>query len=119
MEQCTYEAYGPGGVAFIVEVITDNKNRTSAEIKHIFSRYGGNFASPGSAMRVFKKKGVISISIFKTGEKGEKFTEEELMELTIKIGAEDFKIEEEQCTLITKAEDFNKVKENLKKKKLI
>lgn len=115
LEQCTYEAYGPGGVAFIVEVITDNKNRTLAEIKHIFSRYGGNLASPGAASRFFKKKGVIDVS---TNEKGEKLTEEELMELTIKTGAEDFEIEDDQCTLITKAEDLNKIKGSLKNEKV-
>lgn len=118
LEQSTYEGFGPGGIAFIIEVITDNKNRTLAEIKHIFSRYGGNLASPGSAVRFFKKRGVISIDILKTDGKGEKFTEEELMELTIKTGAEDFKIEDDQCTLITKAEDLNKIKENLKNEKV-
>ena len=118
LEQATYEAYGLGGVAFVVEVITDNKNRTSAEIKHIFSKYGGNLASPGSTMRFFKKKGVIKISIFKTEEKKEKFTEEELMELTINAGAEDFDIGAEECSIITQVEDFNKVKENLKKENI-
>ncbi len=118
LEQCSYEAYGPGGVAFFIEGITDNKNRTSAEIKHIFSKFGGNLASPGSAARFFKKKGVINISIYKTDEKTDKFNEEELMELTIKTGAEDFEIETDQCVLITKAEDLNKVKESLKKEKI-
>jgi YebC/PmpR family DNA-binding regulatory protein len=110
LEQCSYEAYGPRGVAFIVEVITDNKNRTLAEIKHVFSKHGGNLASPGSVARFFKKKGIINIV-------ADKITEDELMELAIKVGAEDFKIEGDQYVLITKAEDFNKVKENLKKEK--
>ena len=114
LEQCTYEAYGPGGVAFIIEMITDNKNRASSEIKHIFSKFGGNLASPGSAMRFFKKKGVAIISIFKTAEKKDKFTEEELMELTINTGAEDFRMEDEECVLIARVEDLNKVKETLK-----
>jgi len=118
LEQATYEGFGPGGVAFIIEVITDNKNRTLAEIKHIFSRYGGNLASPGAAVRFFKKRGVISIDILKTDDKGEKLTEEELMELTIKTGAEDFKMEDDQYTLITKAEDLNKIKGNLKNEKV-
>jgi YebC/PmpR family DNA-binding regulatory protein len=114
LEQCTYEAYGPGGIAFVIEMITDNKNRASSEMKHIFSKFGGNLASPGSVMRFFKKKGVATISIFKTAEKKEKFTEEELMELTINSGAEDFRIEDEECALIARVEDLNKVKEALK-----
>ena len=118
LEQATYEAYGPGGVAFIVEVITDNKNRTLAEIKHIFSRYGGNLATTGAASRFFKKQGVINISVFKNEEGGEKFSEEELMELTINAGAEDFRIEDEECSLITKVGDLNKVKEAVKNEKI-
>lgn len=114
LEQCSYEAYGPGGVAFFIEGITDNKNRTSSEMKHIFSKFGGNLASPGSAARFFKKKGVATISIFKTPEKKEKFSEEELMELTINTGAEDFRIEDEECALISRVEDLNQVKEVLK-----
>jgi len=114
LEQVTYEGYGPGGIAFVVEVITDNKNRAASEVKHIFSKFGGNLASPGSAMRFFKKKGVVMISIFKDIDKKEKFSEEELMELTINSGAEDFRIEDEECALITRMEDLNKVKGALK-----
>ncbi len=115
LEQVTYEAYGPGGIAFVIEVITDNKNRAASEVKHIFSKFGGNLAAPGSAMRFFKKKGVAIISIFKNAEKKEKFSEEELMELTINTGAEDFRMEDEECALISRVEDLNKVKEELKK----
>ncbi|MFH1547764.1 MAG: YebC/PmpR family DNA-binding transcriptional regulator [Candidatus Omnitrophota bacterium] len=118
LEQCTYEAYGPGGIAFIIEMITDNKNRASSEMKHIFSKFGGNLAAPGAAMRFFKKKGVATISIFKTEEKKEKFNEEELMEITINTGAEDFRMEDEECALIARVEDFNKVKEALKNKNI-
>jgi YebC/PmpR family DNA-binding regulatory protein len=118
LEQCTYEAYGPGGIAFIIEMITDNKNRASSEMKHIFSKFGGNLASPGSAMRFFKKKGVATISIFKTEEKKEKFSEEELMELTINAGADDFIIEADECSLIAKVEDLNKIKAALKNEKI-
>jgi YebC/PmpR family DNA-binding regulatory protein len=118
LEQVTYEAYGPGGIAFVIEMITDNKNRASSEVKHIFSKFGGNLASPGSTMRFFKKKGVAVISVFKTPDKKEKFNEEELMELTINAGAEDFRMEEEECALISRVEDLNKVKEALKKENI-
>lgn len=114
LEQCTYEAYGPGGVGFIIDVITDNKNRTVAEIKHIFSKYGGSIASPGSVSRLFKKKGIIGVASQTEG--GTKnITEEELMELAINVGAGDFKVEGDQYTLVTDVGNFSEVKENLKK----
>lgn len=118
LEQVTYEAYGPGGIAFVIEVITDNKNRAASEVKHIFSKFGGNLASPGSAMRFFKKKGVVTISVFKDADKKEKLSEEELMELTINAGAEDFRMEDGECALISKMEDLNQVKEALKNAKI-
>jgi len=108
LEFQSYEGYGPGGVAFVVEVITDNKNRTLAEIKHIFSKHGGSLGAPGCAVRLFKKKGIIGIET-------EGISEEELMELAIGVGAEDFKIEGDQYTLITSAGDLNRIKEDLQK----
>jgi YebC/PmpR family DNA-binding regulatory protein len=116
LEQCTYEAYGPGGVGFIVDVITDNKNRTVAEIKHIFSKYGGSIASPGSVSRLFTKKGIIGVSPSgsETGSEKKNLSEEELMELAINVGAADFKVEGDQYTLITEVENLSEVKEKLK-----
>ena len=113
LEQCVYEAYGPGGVGFVIEVITDNKNRTVSEVKHIFSKYGGSIASPGSVSRLFKKKGIIGVSS-EAKESGKHITEEDLMELAINVGAEDFKAEGDQYTLITEAENLSSVKDKLK-----
>jgi len=109
LERCNYEGYGPNGVAFIVETFSDNKNRTTSEIKHIFSKYGGNLGATGCVSWLFQQKGLVDI------EKGD-ISEEQLMELAIEVGAEDFKIEEDGYTLITSVSDFSQVKESLKQK---
>ena len=111
LERSTYEGYGPNGVAFIVETLSDNKNRTSSEIKHIFSKYGGSLGATGCVSWLFHQKGLINI------EKGA-LSEDELMELAIKVGAEDYEIEEDGCNLITSVSDFSQVKENLTQKEI-
>ena len=106
-ERITYEGYGPGGTAFIVNCLTDNKNRTAADIRHYFSKYDGNLGATGCVSYLFDKVGLIVI------EK-EGVDEEELMIEAVEAGAEDFKQEEEVFEIVTKVEDFNKVKTALK-----
>lgn len=85
-EETTYEGYGPGGVAVYMEVLTDNKNRTVAEIRHLFSKYNGNLGESGSVSWMFDKKGYFSVS-------SEETTEEELFDVVAEAGAEDIQQE--------------------------
>jgi len=110
-ESITYEGYGPGGVAVLVECLTDNKNRTVAEIRHVFSRYNGNLGEKGCVGWMFKKTGMIVIPQGAVGE-------EELMELVLENGAEDMKTEDEQYEVRTTVEDFTKVLEAIKAKNI-
>lgn len=104
-EEINYEGYGPGGVAFLVETITDNKNRTVAEIRHVFSKHNGNLAENGSVSWKFDRKGVISLP--------KKYDEEELMLIAIEAGAEDMSVEDEHFAIVTEATDFATVKKAL------
>jgi YebC/PmpR family DNA-binding regulatory protein len=81
-EESTYEGYGPGGVAVLIQTLTDNRNRTVSEIRHLFSRLGGNLAEAGSVAWMFKKCGYITVS-------KKNATEEKLMEVALEAGAED------------------------------
>jgi len=106
-ERISYEGYGPGGTAFIVNCLTDNKNRTAADIRHFFSKYDGNLGATGCVSYLFDKVGLIVIE--KDG-----VDEEELMLEAVEAGAEDLKQEEEIFEIITEVENFNKVKTHLK-----
>ena len=105
-EEITYEGYGPGGVAVFVEVMTDNKNRTVAEIRHIFSKHGGNLAENGAVSWIFAKKGSILV------EK-KAVEEDELMEIALDAGAEDIQEEENEFEVITSQAAFEGVKSAL------
>jgi YebC/PmpR family DNA-binding regulatory protein len=93
-EEITFEAYGPGGVAVIVEVTTDNRNRTVSEIRHVFSKNGGNLGSTGSVMHLFSKKGIIAV------EKAAA-SEEQLMDIVLEHGGEDLRDEGEVWEILT------------------
>ncbi|HDZ23072.1 MAG TPA: YebC/PmpR family DNA-binding transcriptional regulator [Desulfobacteraceae bacterium] len=103
-EESSYEGYGPGGVAVLVDCLTDNKNRTVAEVKHAFERHGGNLGEPGCVAWMFDKKGLIVI------EK-EQVDEEKLLDLALEAGAEDVNDEESEFEVITDPADFEGVKE--------
>ena len=103
-EEVTYEGYGPGGVAVLVEVMTDNKNRTVAEVRHIFSKHGGNLGENGCVAWMFDKKGSI---VFDKSE----VDEDELMELVLESGGEDVKEDESQFEVITDPDSFENVKD--------
>ncbi len=109
LEQVMYEGYGPAGVAIMVEALTDNRQRTSSEIKHIFSKYNGNLGQTGCVGWLFTRKGIIKI------EK-EKIDEESLFSLILEAGAEDLKAEENEYEVITKPQDLEKTKKVLEEK---
>lgn len=102
-EEMSYEGYGPGGVAVLVDCLTDNKNRTVADVKHLFERYGGSLGEPGCVSYLFEKKGLIII------EK-DKVDEDELLDLALEAGAEDVKEEDTEFNVITDLADFESVK---------
>ena len=104
-EEQTYEGYGPGGIALLVEVITNNKNRTVAEIRHIFSRNNGNMGESGSVAWKFDRRGVISVP--KT------LSEDEMMMIVLDAGADDMEVEDESYDIYTSAADFEKVRASL------
>jgi YebC/PmpR family DNA-binding regulatory protein len=101
-EEITYEGYGPGGVALLIESVTDNRNRTVAEIRHIFSKNGGNLAAAGSVNWIFDKKGYIVV------DKAAK-AEDELFDVAIEAGADDLRDDEDNFEIITSPENFEKV----------
>ncbi len=105
-EEVTYEGYGPGGVAVLVEAITDNRQRTVAEVRHIFSKRGGNLGEPGSVAWIFEKKGLIVV------EK-DKVDEDTLMDAALEAEAEDIKDEGNEWEIETSAEELPKVKKAL------
>ena len=101
LEEIIFEGYGPGGVAILVETMTDNRNRTVSDVRHAFSKFGGNLGTDGSVAYLFKKLGIIHI------DKG--FSEERLMELVIESGAIDFTQEDDFFEVTTEANDFNNI----------
>ena len=107
-EEITYEGYGPCGVAVIVEAATDNKNRTAADVRHVFDKAGGNLGTTGCVSYMFNKKGVIVIEKASTS-----MDEDELMMLALDAGAEDFSSEEEVYEITTEPADFTAVREKL------
>ena len=110
-DEIIYEGYGPGGVAMLVECLTDNKNRTVAEIKYIFDRHGGSLGSPGCVAWIFEHKGVI---VFE----GSDVEEEKLMEIALEAGAEDVSEEDGEFEVITSLADFETVKKAFDDKKM-
>jgi YebC/PmpR family DNA-binding regulatory protein len=108
-ETVTYEAYGPGGVAILIEALTDNKNRSTAELRNIMSKKSGNMAGAGSVSWMFAKKGYFLIE--KTQAK-----EDELMSVALDAGAEDFKSDDKNYEITTSTQDFEKVKQAIQEK---
>jgi len=103
-EEIIYEGYGPGGVAFIVEALTDNKNRTAGNVRHAFEKNGGSLGATGCVSWMFDKKGVIVV------EKSDSIDEDELMMLAIDAGAEDFTPDEDVYEITTTPENFSSVR---------
>ena len=106
-EEITYEGYGPGGVALLIQSVTDNRNRTVAEIRHMFSKNGGNLAAAGAVAWMFEKKGYIVVE--KTAK-----AEDELIDLAIEAGADDIRDDEENWEIITAPDSFEAVQNAIK-----
>jgi len=111
IEEITYEGYGPGGVAILVECQTDNKNRTIAEVRHCFGKFNGNLGSTGCVTFIFDRKGVIMLD-------AERCDLETVMDAAIDAGAEDVEEEESLISVITAMEDLHTVSEALNKAEL-
>jgi YebC/PmpR family DNA-binding regulatory protein len=111
IEEINYEGYGPGGVAIMVDTVTDNKNRTVGEMRHMFSKNGGNLGEAGSVAWIFERKGSIVL------EKGSK-SEDDMLELVLGAGAEDLRDEDESWLVLTAPDDFDTVLEAIKAAKL-
>jgi len=105
-EEANYEGYGPGGVAVLVDCLTDNKNRTVADIKHLFERHGGNLGEPGCVAWMFEQKGLM---VFEK----DKVEEEELFDLALEAGAEDVREEETEFEVVTDPSDLESVKQTI------
>ncbi len=101
-EELVYEAYAPGGVAVLIEVLTDNKNRAAADVRNILTRSGGSLATSGAVSRLFKRQGIITFD-------GEKYTEDQIMEAALEGGAEDVATSDDVIEVVTAPEDFESV----------
>jgi YebC/PmpR family DNA-binding regulatory protein len=110
-EEIQYEGYGPGGVAIIAQVLTDNKNRTVSEIRRMFSKHGGNMGETGCVGWMFDKKGILTVD-------KSQIDEDRLMDIALDAGAEDVRDEGEVFEVIAPPEDFEKVKERLDQEKI-
>ncbi len=104
--ELTYEGYGPGGVAILVEAATDNKNRTVAEVRHLFNKHGGSLGETGSVAWMFDKKGIITLPT-----QGK--TEDDIMEIVLDAGAEDISEEDGYFEVTTEVENFESVRRAL------
>jgi YebC/PmpR family DNA-binding regulatory protein len=110
-EELSYEGYGPGGIAILAEAMTDNKNRTVSEVRHVFEKYNGNLGQQGCVSWMFTRKGMIIVPTSASGE-------DELMEIVLENGAEDMKKEGDNYVISTSTEDFDKVHQALKAKNI-
>ncbi len=110
-EEVTYEAFGPGGVALMIESVTDNKNRTVAEIRHILERFNGKLGALNSVSYMFHRKGMLNIPRAATGE-------DELMTIVLESGADDMRTDEESYQVITAPDQFEQVRQALEARKI-
>lgn len=111
LEEVSFEGYGPGGIAIIVESMTDNNNRTVAEVRHAFTKTGGNLGTNGSVSYLFEKKGIITVSSNQDAD--------QIMEVSIEAGAEDIEINDDETISVTSSpEDFESIKNALSSNEL-
>ncbi|MFQ5704167.1 MAG: YebC/PmpR family DNA-binding transcriptional regulator [Gemmatimonadales bacterium] len=111
-EEATYEGYGPGGAAILMQVTSDNLNRTVAEIRHLFSRGGGNLGAPNSVAWMFSKKGQIVVD-------AERYPEDDLLEAALDAGAEDMSTEGDYHVITTDPASFHSVSQSLRERGMI
>jgi len=110
-EELTYEAYGPGGVAILIDCLTDNRNRTAADVRNIVGKHGGNLGETGSVSYLFQRKGVIGID-------PEKYTEDEIIEIALEAGAEDVTADESGIEVVSSPSAFGDVVSALENAKI-
>ena len=110
-EEFLYEGYGPGGAAVMVEAVTDNRNRTVAEMRHLFSRHGGNLGENGCVSWMFERKGFLSVDPEAIGE-------EDFINLALELGADDLETEGETFVLFTAPEDYHSIVEGLSEREV-
>ena len=110
-EEKSYEGYGPGGVAILIDTLTDNSNRTTSEVRHLLTKYGGNLGESGCVAWMFEKKGLIAVQKNASDENS-------LMEIVLDAGAEDMTVEEDVYEILTLPEGFADVKEALDVKQI-
>jgi YebC/PmpR family DNA-binding regulatory protein len=111
MEEVIYEGYGPGGVAVLVETMTDNRNRTVSEIRHLFSKHGGNLGENGCVGYLFDKRGYLQVD-------AEAMEEEDFMELAVELEVEDFETGNGAYEIFTAPEQFDEVRESLEEREV-
>jgi YebC/PmpR family DNA-binding regulatory protein len=104
LEEVTYEGYGPGGVAILVSAMTDNRNRSASDIRHVFSKNGGNLGETGCVAWMFQKKGLIVVNLDEIS-----MSEDEFVDLAIESGAEDYESDDTTIEVYTEPEDFEEV----------
>jgi YebC/PmpR family DNA-binding regulatory protein len=114
LEEIIYEGYGPGGVAVMIEIMTDNRNRTAGEIRHIFTKNGGNLGETGCVAWMFQETGLIVIE-----KEDNPQDEDDLMLLAIECGADDFKVEEESYEIVCKPGETQRVKDSLENEGIV
>jgi YebC/PmpR family DNA-binding regulatory protein len=107
-EEVTYEGYGPGGVAILISVLTDNKNRTAPEVRHLFEKHGGRLGTPGSVAWMFDRRGLIQVD-------GERIKEDDLLEKALEAGATDVKRVEKAFEVTTAADEMDGVRAALER----
>jgi len=111
-EEVTYEGYGPGGVAVLLDIFTDNRNRTAGEIRHLFSKYGGNLGETGCVSWMFEKQGIIILP------KDIGFNEDDLILISLEAGADDFRAEEEVYEITCAPDKLDAIQEYLKQQSI-
>ena len=104
--ECLYEGYGPSGVAILIEILTDNKNRTASEVRKIFERYGGNLGEAGCVSWMFQKKGLITVNV-------DNIDEDKLMALVLDAGGEDLQVVDEIYQVVCDTKVFNSIRKAL------
>ncbi|HHU76453.1 MAG TPA: YebC/PmpR family DNA-binding transcriptional regulator [Firmicutes bacterium] len=113
LEQVTYEGYGPGGIAVLIDIMTDNRNRTAPEIRHIFSRRGGNMGESGCVAWMFKRKGYFTLEKQKSLP-----SEDDLMTIALENGADDFQEEDNSYVIITPPEEFENMRDAFREREI-
>jgi YebC/PmpR family DNA-binding regulatory protein len=109
-DEITYEAYAPHGIAVMIECVTDNRNRTVAELRHLIAKQNGNLGESGSVAWMFERKGVVTVN-------KDNHSEDDVMEIILDAGADDLKTEDEYFEVISKVENFEKVRKAIESNK--